>query len=92
MLLGFPSPCCLTGQGAGSFPRPKPPGLQSPRCFGDRGGTSRCSWPKQPSASQILAPCEADQQNVALVPLDTFHIFYVCKLRIFEPQVQEHSP
>ena len=27
-----------------------------------------------------------------LIPTDTFHVSYVCKLRILEPQVQEHSP
>ena len=49
-LLGFPSPCYLTGQGIGwSLPRPKPPSFQSPRCFGEREPPNWCSWPKQPS-------------------------------------------
>ena len=55
MLLSFPSPCYLTGQGIGwSLPRPKPPGYQSPRCFGEWGGPYWCSWPKQPSHQRSL--------------------------------------
>ena len=39
-----------------------------------------------------LSFCHFRTAKVPGVPLDTFHISYVCKLRIFEPQVQEHSP